>query len=287
MDGSGMVEIPSGDSNRAQLLGDPLHGVVKHLKIIIRGEETIYDESDPCLIDTTGLDLSSFELPGRNDSWWPQLEAASPTQKLDIIHQNIRFMGGSIRDEYPEQLMVATFLQPDMKVLEIGSNIGRNTLTIASLLADQSNLVTLESDAETCRLLEVNRRANRYEFKIENAALSYRKLIQRGWNTIPSDEVLPGYKAVPTITFQELEAKHQIQFDTVVADCEGALYWILLDYPELFQHINLLMVENDYNDPVQKSTVDAIVRASGLKRIYSKPGPWGPSADCFYEVWRR
>lgn len=285
---NGILELPAEDQERAQIFGDPIPMTLKHLKITVKGETSIYSAGEIVRIDTTDLDLSGIIPPDRNDTWWPQLAAAtSGVEKLKLIHQNLRFVGGSIRDEYPEQLMAVNFITPEMKVLEIGSNIGRNTLTIASLLADQSNLVTLECDPVSCQVLETNRKLNQYEFRIENAALSYRKLVQQGWNTIPCDEVPPGYKPVTTITFQELEAKHQIQFDTVVADCEGALYWILLDYPEMFQRINCLIVENDYTDINHKRAVDAIVRAAGLKRIYSEPGPWGPSADCFYEVWHR
>ena len=39
-----------------------------------------------------------------------------------------------------------------------------------------------------------------------------------------SDELLPGYKPVNTITLEELNNKYNIEFDTLVLDCEGAFY---------------------------------------------------------------
>ena len=40
------------------------------------------------------------------------------------------FSSGQIRDEYPEQLLITKYLTPDSKVLELGANYGRSTLTI-------------------------------------------------------------------------------------------------------------------------------------------------------------
>lgn len=61
-------------------------------------------------------------------------------EKLNKIHSQLKFLHGDIRHELPEQLMAVNFVEPDDIVLELGSNIGRNSLTIASLLSDQSNL---------------------------------------------------------------------------------------------------------------------------------------------------
>ena len=61
-----------------------------------------------------------------------------------------------MNEEYPEQVMSVLFFEPDDKVLELGSNIGRNTLVISSLLKDSSNLVTLETDS--VKELEYNKK---------------------------------------------------------------------------------------------------------------------------------
>jgi hypothetical protein len=83
-------------------------------------------------------------------------------------------------------------------------------------------------------------------FFVENSALSKRPLIQKDWDTIVSDVVLEGYKKVNTITLEELHYKYKIEFDTLILDCEGAFYYILLDMPEILNNIKLIIVENDY-----------------------------------------
>ena len=65
--------------------------------------------------------------------------------------------------------------------------------------------------------------------------------LQKDWNTIPSDTVLPGYKEVNTITYTDLVKKYNINFDTLVIDCEGAFYYILQDMPETLNNIKLLL----------------------------------------------
>lgn len=112
--------------------------------------------------------------------------------------------------------------------------------------------MTLESDKNIAKLLEENRDLNNFNFHIESSALSKRKLIQRGWDTLPSDVLIDGFNWVNTITLNELKQKYNIDFDTLVLDCEGAFYYILMDMPEMLDNINLIIMENDYYDISKK-----------------------------------
>lgn len=85
--------------------------------------------------------------------------------------------------------MTAKFLNGTENVLEIGGNIGRKSLIIAHIL-HHNNFVTIETNPDDATKLMHNRDLNNFHFHVETSALSARKLIQKGWNTIPSDEVL-------------------------------------------------------------------------------------------------
>ena len=135
--------------------------------------------------------------------------------------------------------------------------------------------------------LKENRDLNNLNFYIENSALSKRKLIQTGWDTIPSDTLLEGYTWCNTITLNELKSKYNIEFDTLVLDCEGAFYYILMDIPEILDNINLIIMENDYHEISKKEYVDEILRKNNFYRIYIEGGGWGPCTDNFYEVWKK
>jgi FkbM family methyltransferase len=168
--------------------------------------------------------------------------------RLKEIHQNMKIDYGSLSDEYVEQLMSTTYLTGDEKVLELGGNIGRNSLIIGYILNqhNNTNFVTMETNTEDAQKLEHNRDLNGLKFHVENAALSARPLIQRGWHSIPSSEVVDEYFRVNTMTWKELNDKYNIEFDTLVLDCEGAFYYILEDTPEILDNIKLIIIENDY-----------------------------------------
>jgi FkbM family methyltransferase len=184
--------------------------------------------------------------------------------------------------------MVVKYLTGNEKVLEIGGNIGRNSLVIAHILEDnQKNLVVLETDDNIAKQLIENRTLNKFTFNIENSALSKRNLIQKGWDTIESNKLLDGYKKVKTITLEELYSKYNIQFDTLVLDCEGAFYYILMDMPEILDNVKLIIMENDYWDISKKHYIDSILKKNNFYVDYVESGGWGPCSSNFFEVWKK
>ncbi len=207
--------------------------------------------------------------------------------KLSELHSKLFLKYGTFNDELPEQKMVVKCLKGDEKVLEIGGNIGRNSLIIASILKDSSNLVTLESDSKIAKQLTENRDINNLNFHIEPSALSKKKLIQKDWDTIPSNVLLDGYNWVDTISLDNLRKKYNINFDTLVLDCEGAFYYILMDMPEILDNIKTIIMENDYHDILHKLYIDQILTEHNFNIIYSEAGGWGPCENNFFEVWTK
>jgi FkbM family methyltransferase len=194
---------------------------------------------------------------------------------------------GYFNEEIPEQQMAVRFLKGHEKVLEIGGNIGRNSLVIASILTNDNQLVTLESNTSIANQLLENRNLNHFSFHIENSALSNRKLIQKNWETIPSDVLKEGYNWVNTISFHALQQKYNIEFDTLVLDCEGAFYYILMDMPEILNNIQLIIMENDYWDISHKKYIDETLIKNKFSRMYHENGGWGPCYTHFFEVWKK
>ena len=147
--------------------------------------------------------------------------------------------------------------------------------------------MTLECDPNIAAQLTHNRDLNNMKFHIESSALSNRKLIQKGWDTIASDTLLPGYKPVNIISWNNLNNKYNIKFDTLVLDCEGAFYYILMDMPEMLNNISLIIMENDYWDISHKNYIDNILTQHNFYVDYSEGGGWGPCVNNFFEVWKR
>jgi FkbM family methyltransferase len=281
---SSVVYIPPDDNVRAKLFTDPIFGKVK--SIFIDGQS--YDADTPIFIDTASTMVHTVTIPDYVTEVYPE-EALSA--KLSAMHRKLTLVHGSFRDEFPEQRMAVRFLKPDDRVLEIGGNVGRNSLIIGSIV-NQNSLVVLESDPNIAKQLEENRNANGMTFAIEASALSARPLVQRGWDTMVSDVVPEGYKRVQTISLADLRAKYQKPFNTLVLDCEGAFYYILSDMPDILDGITTIIMENDYYDRGHKAYIDSTLTSRGFSCVYSEAlGPEYaykkfPFEKNFFEVWQ-
>ena len=89
------------------------------------------------------------------------------------------------------------------------------------------------------------------------------------------------------ISLDYLRLKYLIKFDTLVLDCEGAFYYILMDMPEILENINLIIMENDYNNIQHKYFIDDVLIKNNYIRDYVESGGWGCCYDFFYEVWKK
>ena len=82
------------------------------------------------------------------------------------------------------------------------------------------------------------------------------------------------------------------EFNVLVADCEGALYYILQDFPELLKRVRLIIVENDYRDAKQKEFVVEKFKEQGFRLAYStnsqEAAYYGlPCQLEFFQVWKK
>lgn len=273
----GVARIPAGDMSRSLHMPDPLLNVVKEITIQLpNGEVQRFNDSKCVLVDFRNGTVSSFD----ND-------AQTAMRILKAHHQDIHLLGGTMNDEVPEQLMAVRYMTGSERVLEIGGNIGRNSLIISKILTDSSQLVILESDPEIANALTNNLRVNGSRAHVEPSALSLRPLVQQGWNTFVSEDLPPGFKRIKTLSVAQLRDKYKIAFDTLVIDCEGAFFYILLDMPEILEGVKLIIMENDYTDMTCKRSVDQTLANHNFFPDYNEAGGFGPCQPWFFQVWRR
>ena len=279
--------IPAGNDKITALFGDPFPGQTKYIYVLNKNKQTISKCNETREVHINIVNNMVQFVPstkifdGIFNETYPKL-----FKMLNEI--NLQF--GNWDEELPETLMTTHWLKGHEKVLEIGGNIGRNSLIIGKLLHDSRNLVTMECCQKFADQLEINRDTNNLHFHIEKSALSKRKLIQTYWTVSESlaEDIPQGFEPVKTITLPEFKAKYPIEFDTLILDCEGAFYTIVLDYPEILDNIKLVIVENDYTKLHEKEYVDKMLIQRGLKCVYSDSGGWLHDHACvnnFYEVW--
>jgi FkbM family methyltransferase len=212
------------------------------------------------------------------------------TNILLKIHNELIINHGNKNDEYPKQLMSVMSIKPDDSVLEIGGNIGRNSCVIGKILNDSRKLLVIESDPNSVSMLEDNRNINSLNFAIEGSAISKVPLIQNQWITKPIilNETIPeNWKIINTISWNDLKNKYNMNFNVLVADCEGALYYILKEEPNFLDGIETIIIENDFTDLNHKNFVDEEFLRYNLTQVYRKSGGFEPCFSMFYEVWKK
>lgn len=323
-----IIYIPSGDNNRAHYFTDPIYLTLKFIYVFVNNVYYEYDDTLYLCINTINSTVNYCKDFNMTFNIINNIENIN---NLNSIHNKLSIKYGKFEEEVPEQLMVFKYIKGNEKILEIGGNIGRNSLVIAYLLKNYNkkenindnilinkykydkitnnfilidvenenntkinnnvnemlNLVVLESDTSIAEQLIENRDTNNLKFYIENSALSKQKLIQKGWDSEPSDELLEGYQWINIISWENLNKKYNIDFDTLILDCEGAFYYILKEMPEILTNIKLIIMENDYYDISKKKYVDKILIENNFYKIYSEGGGWGSCASFFYEIWKK
>jgi FkbM family methyltransferase len=273
---NGIINIPDTDSKRGKLFGDdPLKNVLKHIKFINnKNQTTFYDHYTKIKILLTYQEIRDIK----------DIKTCH-----DYLCSQLKIIGGNFQQELPEQLMSIKFIEPNDIVLEIGGNIGRNSLVIASLLNNSANLLVMESNPKYCKTLIKNKTINNLNFHIENSALSEYKMLQRGWNTIiyKGEDVTDYGKNffwINIINYSELINKYNLDFNTLVLDCEGAFYYILKSFPQIIKNINKIIIENDFKDKNHKRYVHNTLIKNDFLIIYKETN--GNKVG-FYKVWKK
>lgn len=287
-DDKDFIYIPLGDGERAELFGDPVPGVEKHIVVIDDyGYVRRYAAS---ILVFLSKDIHGMYNVNSTENVHQLLHLNLSRVRLELMHAYTYFIHGSLKDEYSEQFMAASFLKPDDYVLELGANIGRNSCIIASILSDSSHLVSFESSKQIIPYLQDNRDVNQFRFHIEPSALSKRKLIQKDWDTKPlgdHEEIEEGWEEVGIISWEQTRSKYNMPFNALVLDCEGAIYYILKDEPEFLKDFNIVIIENDFHEQEHRSFVKEEFLRNGFKVVYSEHGGWGICTSFFYEVWKK
>lgn len=212
-----------------------------------------------------------------------------PSAQLLEIHRSITLKHASMMKEIPEQEMAVRFLTGEERVLEIGGNVGRNSLVISALQAGKSgSLTVVESDPGIAARLIENRDANGADFRVVTGAISKGTMFQKHWRCVKAD-VSPGpdYIEVPVVDYDDVSGG--VDFDALVLDCEGAIGQIIDDYPSILNGVTKVIIENDFIDDTEKRRVHDLFRKHGLHVAMQKGLKWndrgGEWIPDFYQVW--
>ena len=189
-------------------------------------------------------------------------------------------------DEMPEQLLATHYVKKGDVVLELGANIGRNTLVIAKILEGEGTLYSSESNESYRKRTLSNLKLNNLSYNSYHVipAISKVPLQQDSWwsTRIKSDH--PTTDGWVNIETTKLPAEN---FNTLIVDCEGCLLPITQKFPQILSTVNTIIIENDWKSLEDFKDMHDLFNNAGLHSSQCYNGPWGARRDCFYEVLER
>lgn len=152
--------------------------------------------------------------------------------------------------ERTEQDLAKKYIKKDDVVLELGARYGSVSCIINSKLSNKYNQVSVEPDCRVWEALEKNKKNNHCEFNIVKGFIGNKKMDLANLN-----EYHGGYGStfiynknsdIPSYTLDEIKEKYNLNFNVLVADCEGYLEVFFDENPNLYDELKLIIFEADY-----------------------------------------
>ena len=187
-----------------------------------------------------------------------------------FVDENNKFIN-HYHMELEEQKICSHFIESSDIVLELGARYGTVSCTINKKLNYSSNQVSVEPDARVWQALETNKKNNECNFHIIKGFVSKRKL-----NLTNLNDYFGGYGAtsiedkkskIPIYEFKALEAGFKLNFNTLVADCEGFLDVFLQENPQIYKNFSKIIFEADYPNKCDYDKIYKNLSKNNFKKI--------------------
>ena len=185
--------------------------------------------------------------------------------------------------EKEEQMLVRKYLPRNASVLELGARYGTVSCTISEILEDPTRHVAVDPDTSVIEALEKNRNMNGGKFHIFNGVVSENgfsikctdsklEFAEYGTYTVKSDS-----PNIDNISLKDLQMKYNLEFDYLVADCEGFLYDFIKENEWFLDQITGIIYEQDgtpWEAMVLKyRELDDIFKRHNFEIIHTIPHP--------------
>lgn len=198
--------------------------------------------------------------------------------------------------EKEEQFLVNRYIPRDATVLEMGARYGTISCLLSQILDDPTRHVAVEPDISVIEALTKNRETNNGKFHIYNGVIS-----QYGYDI--QVKVIPEYRyyeygtytkrstspTVKNMSLEELQKKHNLKFDCVVADCEGFFYDFVKENGDAVKNMRVIIYEQDgtpWSEMVIKyKELDNILESYGFKIVHTIPHPEYENNPKLHVVW--
>jgi FkbM family methyltransferase len=140
--------------------------------------------------------------------------------------------------EHIEQRLAQKYIEPNDKVLELGARYGSVSIVTNKIINDKSSHYVVEPDSEVWNCLQKNMELNDCRFNIIKGIISNKKYSLTGSNYAKRsiENKNSNIKSYPL---------PNINFNVLIADCEGFLETFYDENPTLFQSLDKMILEFD------------------------------------------
>ena len=152
------------------------------------------------------------------------------------------------KNERIEQYVSNDYILPNMCVLELGARYGTVSCVINNKLENPKNHIVIEPDKIVIPALIKNRKNHKSKFTIFNGVISKNpvSIIHDGYatKTIKTNTK----NEIKTWTLAQIIKKTGLNFDCLVADCEGCLETFFTENINYIKNFKLIIFEKDMPD---------------------------------------
>lgn len=173
--------------------------------------------------------------------------------------------------EVEEQHLANTYILENDVVLELGARFGSVSCIINSKLNNKNNHVAVEPDDRVWNALETNKVTNSCQFNIVKGFIARKKLgltnLQCHYGGYGSTSFENNESNIPSYTLEEISDTYKLNFNVLVADCEGYLEVFLDENPSLYDSLRMIIFEADYAYKCNYQKIRAILTEKNFNEI--------------------
>lgn len=198
--------------------------------------------------------------------------------------------------EKDQQTLIRKYIPKDATVLEMGARYGTVSCVLSEILQNPTHHVAVEPDNSVIEALKKNRENNggkfhifegvvsRYGYNIQTKIVPENKYYDYATYTKKTDN-----PTVNNISLDQLKQEYNLNFDCVVADCEGFFCDFVEENPEDIKNMKVLIYEQDgtpWSEMMPKyQKLDKILEEYGFELVHTIPHPIYENNPKEHNVW--
>jgi FkbM family methyltransferase len=175
-------------------------------------------------------------------------------------------------NEREEQEQAFKYIEPNDIVLELGGRYGTVSGVINYKLKDKTNHIVIEPDEKIIPALTKNKELNNSKYQILPKIISNtnKKKIDDGYGTHYIDNNSTENNTNNIISYDEFKKLYPLEFNVIVADCEGCLGEFIKNMGNDFNKINKVIFEADYPELCNYNEIIENLKNNGFTMAENK-----------------